>query len=170
MSYISSPRCFSIEFAISIISLLFAVSCSSTQEIASPDFNPDDYYDPYSKQVQSLVDKELEKAGLTSKKKPQKNQNFTFAKPKQKSFAVSTIRSVDSESLDNVERTVSTNDVVQLELYIDEKGNVRHVEILKSTDAMLASNTASSYRGFTYIPAKLNDKPIKSRLQVTLRF
>ncbi len=70
--------CFSMQYTALIILLLFAVSCSSSQELSSSDFNPDDYYNPYSNQVKSLVDKELEKAGLNQQKETSGSPKFYF--------------------------------------------------------------------------------------------
>lgn len=60
--------------------------------------------------------------------------------------------------------------VVYLELFIDEKGKIRKVEVLKDPGHGFAEAAVKALYGITVVPAVINDKPCAVRYRYPVRF
>lgn len=60
--------------------------------------------------------------------------------------------------------------VVYLELFIDEAGNIRHINVLKDPGYGFAEAAIAALDGVTCKPALMNDKPVAVRFRYPVRF
>ena len=60
--------------------------------------------------------------------------------------------------------------VVYLELFIDEAGNIRHVNVLKDPGYGFAEAAIAALDGITCKPALMNEKPVAVRFRYPIRF
>ncbi len=60
--------------------------------------------------------------------------------------------------------------VVYLELFIDEYGNIRRVNVLKDPGYGFADAAVAALEGITCKPALMNDKPVAVRFRYPVRF
>ena len=60
--------------------------------------------------------------------------------------------------------------VVYLELFIDEAGNIRHINVLKDPGYGFAEAAISALDSVTCKPALMNDKPVAVRFRYPVRF
>ena len=60
--------------------------------------------------------------------------------------------------------------VVYLELFIDEAGNIRHINVLKDPGYGFAEAAIAAFDGVTCKPALMNDKPVAVRFRYPVRF
>ena len=60
--------------------------------------------------------------------------------------------------------------VVYLELFIDEYGNIRRVNVLKDPGYGFADAAVAALEGITCKPAMMNDKPVAVRFRYPVRF
>lgn len=60
--------------------------------------------------------------------------------------------------------------VVYLELYIDEAGNIRRINVLKDPGYGFADAAVAALEGITCKPAMMNDKPVAVRFRYPVRF
>lgn len=60
--------------------------------------------------------------------------------------------------------------VVYLELFIDEKGNIRRINVLKDPGYGFAEAAIAALEGITCKPALVNDKPVAVRFRYPIRF
>ncbi len=60
--------------------------------------------------------------------------------------------------------------VVYLELFIDDEGNIRRIEILKEPGFGLGEAAAAAFRGVTVTPAEANGTPVAVRYRYPVRF
>ena len=60
--------------------------------------------------------------------------------------------------------------VVYLELFIDENGNIRQVNVLKDPGYGFAEAAIAALDGITCKPALMNDKPVAVRFRYPVRF
>ena len=60
--------------------------------------------------------------------------------------------------------------VVYLELFIDEAGNIRQVNVLKDPGYGFADAAVAALEGITCKPAMMNDKPVAVRFRYPVRF
>lgn len=67
-------------------------------------------------------------------------------------------------------RELEKEGTVLLRLTIDEGGRLRHVEVLKRAGSGFDEEAVRAVRDSTFIPAKINGKPLSCRAQLTIRF
>ena len=60
--------------------------------------------------------------------------------------------------------------VVYLELFIDESGNIRRINVLKDPGYGFADAAVAALEGITCKPAMMNDKPVAVRFRYPVRF
>ena len=60
--------------------------------------------------------------------------------------------------------------VVYLELFIDENGNIRRINVLKDPGYGFAEAAIAALEGITCKPAMMNDKPVAVRFRYPVRF
>ena len=60
--------------------------------------------------------------------------------------------------------------VVYLELFIDEYGNIRRINVLKDPGYGFADAAVAALEGITCKPAMMNDKPVAVRFRYPVRF
>lgn len=60
--------------------------------------------------------------------------------------------------------------VVYLELFIDESGNIRRINVLKDPGYGFAEAAVAALEGITCKPAMMNDKPVAVRFRYPVRF
>ena len=60
--------------------------------------------------------------------------------------------------------------VVYLELFIDENGNIRRINVLKDPGYGFAEAAVAALEGITCKPAMMNDKPVAVRFRYPVRF
>ena len=60
--------------------------------------------------------------------------------------------------------------VVYLELFIDENGNIRRINVLKDPGYGFADAAVAALEGITCKPAMMNDKPVAVRFRYPVRF
>ena len=60
--------------------------------------------------------------------------------------------------------------VVYLELFIDEAGNIRQVNVLKDPGYGFAEAAVQALDGIVCKPALMNDKPVAVRFRYPVRF